>query len=96
MSDSKAFFSVVIPVYNKAPFLDRSINSVINQSFTEFELLLIDDASTDGSLVEIQKFGDRRIRVLHRNCSGGRGLCGAESWSHGGQGGLGCVLGRGR
>ena len=73
MSDSKAFFSVVIPVYNKAPFLDRSINSVINQSFTEFELLLIDDASTDGSLVEIQKFGDRRIRVLHRNAPGAGG-----------------------
>ena len=66
----KPFFSVVIPVHNKAPYLDRSIGSVIKQRFTDFELLLIDDASTDSSLAELQKFEDPRIRILHRDAPG--------------------------
>ncbi|MFY8213276.1 MAG: glycosyltransferase family 2 protein, partial [Flavobacterium sp.] len=41
-----AFFSVIIPVYNKERFLVHTVNSVLNQSFTDFELLLIDDGST--------------------------------------------------
>jgi len=73
MSNSKPYFSVVIPVHNKAPFLDRSVNSVIKQSYTDYELLLIDDASTDGSSVEIEKFADPRIRVLHRDAPGAGG-----------------------
>ncbi|TVP76101.1 MAG: glycosyltransferase family 2 protein, partial [Puniceicoccaceae bacterium] len=65
-----------MPVRNKALYLDRSIRSVINQRFTDFELLLIDDASTDGSLMEIQKIADQRIRVLHRDTPGPGGYAG--------------------
>lgn len=61
------FFSVVIPVYNKAAHLDRSIKSVLNQTFTDFEIIIIDDASTDNSLAEINKFNDPRIRVFQRD-----------------------------
>jgi glycosyltransferase involved in cell wall biosynthesis len=63
-------FSVVVPVYNKAPCLERSIKSVLAQSFTDFELLLVDDGSTDDSLSEIRKFSDPRLRLLHRDVPG--------------------------
>ncbi|ADK83330.1 glycosyl transferase family 2 [Sediminispirochaeta smaragdinae DSM 11293] len=60
------FFSVVIPVYNKRPHIHRAIASVLNQTYTDFELLIIDDASTDGSKAEIENFSDSRIRKFSR------------------------------
>ncbi|WP_339901971.1 glycosyltransferase [uncultured Cyclobacterium sp.] len=60
-------FSVIIPIYNKFPHLDRSINSVLNQKFKEWELLLVDDGSTDGSLEKAKTYSDNRIQVFQRN-----------------------------
>ena len=60
--------SVVMPVHNGIPFLDQSISSILEQTFTDFELVILDDASTDGSdevLREWQKRDDR-IR-LHQS-----------------------------
>src|SRR5699024_5851151 len=63
-------FSVIIPVHNKLPHLERSINSVLNQSFQDFELLLIDDASTDGSTEKLFEFNDSRIKRFRREKPG--------------------------
>lgn len=63
-------FSVIIPVYNKLPHLERSIESVLRQSFTDFELILVDDASIDGSSTKIDEFNDSRIKKLRRNTPG--------------------------
>lgn len=63
-------FSVIIPVHNKLPHLDRSVHSVLNQTFEDFELLLIDDASTDGSEEKIKDYDDPRIRFFHRETPG--------------------------
>jgi glycosyltransferase involved in cell wall biosynthesis len=63
---TKPFFSVIIPVHNKLPHLDRSITSVLNQTYSNFELILVDDASTDGSEKEILKYEDPRIRLFRR------------------------------
>jgi glycosyltransferase involved in cell wall biosynthesis len=60
------FFSVIVPVYNKGPHIKRSINSILNQSFRNFEIIIINDGSTDNSLEEILKFKDFRIRLFHR------------------------------
>jgi len=73
MSQAKPFFSVVVPVHNKAPYLRRSIGSVLQQKFADFELILVDDASTDGGLEEIRKFADPRIRVFQRDTPGAGG-----------------------
>ena len=70
VGSARPFFSVVVPVYNKAPCLERSMKSVLAQTFADFELLLVDDASTDESLNEIRKFTDPRIRLLHRGMPG--------------------------
>lgn len=60
-------FSVIIPIYNKLPHLDRSINSVLNQKFKDWELLLVDDGSIDGSLEKAKSFSDERIQVFLRH-----------------------------
>ena len=49
MADCKYFFSVIIPVYNVKDYLNACIESVISQSYRDFELILIDDGSSDGS-----------------------------------------------
>lgn len=46
---SKPFFSILMPVYNSAKFLNRSIDSILNQTYQDFELIIVDDCSTDGS-----------------------------------------------
>jgi glycosyltransferase involved in cell wall biosynthesis len=55
-----------MPVYNAAPYLDDSIGSILRQTFQDFELLLLDDASTDGSRQVLRAWArrDPRIRVL--------------------------------
>ena len=65
-----AFFSVIIPVYNKEQFLVHTINSVLNQSFTDFELLLIDDGSTDSSPALLNQFTDERIKLISQTNQG--------------------------
>jgi glycosyltransferase involved in cell wall biosynthesis len=72
-SSNAPFFTVIVPVHNKAPHVSRSIGSVLGQSYGNFELLVIDDASTDGSLQEVEKFSDPRIRVLPREIPGAGG-----------------------
>lgn len=69
-SSNAPFFTVIVPVHNKAPHVSRSIGSVLGQSYGKFELLVIDDASTDGSLQEVEKFNDPRIRMLQREVPG--------------------------
>ena len=55
--------SVLIPTYNSAPFLDDAIESVLNQTFTDFELLIVDNCSTDNSMEVISKYlSDNRVK----------------------------------
>lgn len=64
--------SIILPTYNRADFLRRSIDSVLNQTFCDFELIIVDDASTDSSKEVIDTFDDQRIIYLEheRNLGG--------------------------
>ncbi len=62
--------SVVIPLYNKEKYIKQTISNVLNQSYKDFELLVVDDGSTDNSLVEVNSFDDLRIRVIEKNNGG--------------------------
>lgn len=56
--------SVVMPVYNSEKFLKESIESVLTQTFTDFEFIIIDDGSTDNSVEIIKSYNDSRIRLI--------------------------------
>ena len=60
--------SVVMPVRNALPFLDESIKSILEQSLSDFEFVILDDASTDGSLARLREWARRDQRInLHEN-----------------------------
>ena len=66
------FISAIVPVYNCQDVLHRCIDSVLSQSFTDFELILVDDGSTDESpcLCDAYSINDSRVRVIHRQNGG--------------------------
>lgn len=64
------YFSIVIPVYNKERFVSETLKSVLNQSFTDFEIILINDGSTDQSEAKILEFKDDRIRYFSKENEG--------------------------
>ena len=56
--------SIILPTFNRAHILPKAINSVLNQSFKDFELLIIDDGSTDGTEEIVKGFNDKRIKYF--------------------------------
>ena len=58
--------SILMPVYNAEPYLSEAIQSMLNQTYADFELIILDDCSTDRSAEVVQTFSDARI-VYHRN-----------------------------
>lgn len=61
---SPPFFSVVVPTYNREPIVGRCIESCLGQSFGDFELVVVDDHSTDGTLAALRRYDDPRLRVV--------------------------------
>lgn len=64
--------SIIVPVYNVKPYLNRCVNSLLGQSYQNMELLLVDDGSTDGSETLCDEYAaqDARVRVLHKKNGG--------------------------
>lgn len=67
---NKPFFSVIMPTYNRAEFLDRSIKSVIQQKFDDWELIIVDDGSQDNTKEVIKAYKDNRIKYLYQRNAG--------------------------
>lgn len=75
--------SVILPTYNATPYVDTAVESVLKQTFEDFELLVVDDGSTDGTVEMIEGFEDDRIEIIHRDGKGitealNRGLAEAD------------------
>lgn len=64
-------FSICIPNYNYAGFLGRTIRSVLNQTFDDFEVIVSDNASTDDSVAVVRSFDDPRLRLRVNRCNVG-------------------------
>jgi glycosyltransferase involved in cell wall biosynthesis len=63
--------SVVMPVYNAMPFLGKAVESILNQSYRDFELIIIDDGSTDGSLKYLMAINDQRVKLIFNKTNQG-------------------------
>ena len=71
-----AKISVVMPIYNVEAFVAEAVQSVLNQSFADFELICVDDGGTDRSMEIVRNFDDDRIRIVSQ---ANRGLAGARN-----------------
>lgn len=63
-------FSIVIPLYNKEQSVTNTLQSVLSQTFTEFEVVIVNDGSTDNSVEKVEGFNDPRIRLIHQANAG--------------------------
>lgn len=66
--------TVVMAVYNAEPFLREAVASVLAQSYCDFELIIVDDSSSDGSLAIVESFADQRIRTIRHDSNMGASL----------------------
>jgi glycosyltransferase involved in cell wall biosynthesis len=71
--------SVVMPVHNALPFLDESIRSILEQTLTDFEFVIFDDASTDGSLERLRHWAQRDQRIRLHESKTQLGLSGSSN-----------------
>lgn len=65
-----AFFSVVIPLHNKAAFVSKTLESVLNQTFDDFEIIIVNDGSTDDSINKVKAHNDKRLSIYENENQG--------------------------
>ena len=63
-------FSIIIPLYNKEKQIVNTIKSVLSQTFQEFEIVVVNDGSTDNSIKELSKIDDKRIKLINQENGG--------------------------
>ena len=73
--NDQVLISVVIPAYNQATYLARAIESALNQTYSHFEIIIVDDGSTDETRAVVERFG-RLIRYVWQE---NQGLAGARN-----------------
>lgn len=70
LTEKNIHFSVVIPLYNKENVISRTIQSVLDQTYSEFELVVVNDGSKDNSVSIVKNFNDPRIRIINQKNGG--------------------------
>lgn len=70
--DKQILISVILPIYNAESYLNRCLDNLINQTYTNLEIICVDDGSTDNSLKLLKEYQDKdnRIKVIHQNNAG--------------------------
>src|SRR5436309_795558 len=83
MDRDKPFFSVLVPTYNQAHYVGQALDSLIGQSDPDWEAIVVNDGSTDGTagILEAHRATDPRIRVIHKQ-NGGTGSALNEGLRH--------------
>ena len=72
--------SVVVPVYNVEPYLDRCLNSLLNQSFEDFEVIIVNDGSPDKSALIIEKYVELNSKIFKSFTKKNGGLSDARNY----------------
>lgn len=67
---NRLMFSIIIPLYNKEKTIVRTIKSILAQTVNDYEIIIVDDGSTDSSLKQLRSFVDPRIKIIHQSNSG--------------------------
>jgi len=70
------FFSIILPTYNRSSLLPRAIDSVLQQTFSDFELIVVDDGSTDATQQLVSNYADNRVRYVYQE---NKGVCVARN-----------------
>lgn len=70
MFNNQIIFSVIIPLYNKGAEIESTVKSVLNQTYSNFELIIVNDGSTDNSLEVLKLFTDNRIKIINKQNEG--------------------------
>jgi glycosyltransferase involved in cell wall biosynthesis len=65
------FFTIIIPLYNKEKYIENAINSILNQTFTDFEVLIVNDCSTDKSVEIASEFLSEKVQIVHHEKNSG-------------------------
>ena len=68
--DSSPRVSVIMPAYNAAAFVRAAVDSILAQTFVDFELIILNDGSTDDTQDIIERYDDNRIRLINKSNSG--------------------------
>lgn len=63
-------FSIIIPLYNKEKFIESTLKSVLEQTYQNFEIIIVNDGSTDKSVALAEQFTDHRIKIFHQQNQG--------------------------
>ena len=67
MSVKAPLVSIVIPTYNRSACVVKAVDSVLNQTFTDYELIVVDDGSTDDTKRNLDRYGDKIIYIYQNN-----------------------------
>ena len=79
MNINKTLISIVTPLYNSDLYISSCINSVISQTYTNWELIIVDDCSTDNSVEIVKSFSDSRINIVMLDVNSGAGVARNEA-----------------
>lgn len=66
--------SVIIPAYNSSKYIKRVVTSVLLQTYENFELVIVDDCSTDNTVELVESFADKRIKIVKHQHNTGAGV----------------------
>ncbi len=67
---SETYFSVIVPVYNVAPYVEKCIDTLLEEEFEDYEIIIVDDGSTDGSSLICDRYAQDNIKVIHKENGG--------------------------
>ena len=74
---NKISFSIIVPVYNTSNYIDKCINSILNQTYKNFEIIIVNDGSTDNSVEILEKYkSNKKIKIINQK---NKGLSGARN-----------------